>query len=287
MTTVSYRNLKFRVFAALFAALYILFHGRPPDFADAFTSSEFYFQLALSFSIALGLIYLVHYFTKRLDHYCDWRTQRIKRMYMQFILCVILPSFIDAVFFYFYFKENGQSIFENNFVWIDLPIVVGLFALLSSYYWLYYILLTEKEIYREIEHQNLKIDESSPNLDNGDLEIKWKGDVIRFNVAKDVLCFFRSGKQVYFNSMEGNLYKANDSIGNLATRYSAYGFIQINPGVLINKTIIEGYKSGEKRDTLLVEVRKKYQNIIGENRNYLLIITREYIKNANKHLEPF
>lgn len=61
-------------------------------------------------------------------------------MTLQFVLCVILPSFIDALFFYYYFKKIGQSIFKNDFVWIDLPIVVGLFTLLSCYYWLYYIL---------------------------------------------------------------------------------------------------------------------------------------------------
>lgn len=290
MKTVQYRNLKFRVFAALFAALYILFHGRPPDFVDAFTAWEFYVQLALSFTIALGLIYLVHYMTKRLDKYYDWRSNRAMRMRYQFDLCVLLPTFLDALFFYFYFKDKGENIFDNGFFWIDLPIVTGLFALLSGYYWIYFLSATDREISNEITLRN-KISESDSESDNPvndeELEIKRKGILVRFNVREDVLYFFRSGKAVYFKSIEGNLYKVNDSINDLIIRFSSCGFIQINPGVILNKKIIIGYKNSDKRHTYEVLVRKKYENTIGESRNHLLIVTREYLKNIKKSLEQF
>lgn len=288
MKTVQYRNLKFRVFAALFAALYILFHGRPPDFVDAFTAWEFYVQLALSFSIALALIYLVHCVTKRLDRYYDWRTQRAKRMGLQFAFCVMLPTFLDGLFFYFYFRDKGESIFENGFFWTDLPIVAGLFAILSAYYWIYFLSVTDRETANEIAHRN-KIGDGVLKNDSpvGDeeLEIKRNGILVRFNVWQDVLYFFRSGKAVYFKSIEGNLYKTNDSINDLEIRFSPCGFIQINPSVLINKRIITGYKNGEKRHTFEVLIRKKYENEIGKNRKYLLIGTREYLKNIKKRLE--
>lgn len=284
MKTVQYRNLKFRVGAAFFAALYILFHGRPPDFVDAFTSPEFYFQLALSFSIALVLIYLVHSITKILDKHYNWRTQRPKRFAYQFSLCVVLPSLLDTLYFYFHFKSVGQSVFKNGFIWKDLPIVAGLFALLSAYYWNYYLMATEKELYLEI--QAMAAQDKHDNK-SGILEIKWKGTPVQFNVAKDVLYFFRMGKVVYLMSSKGNAYIVDGSISNLTERFGAFGFIRINPGVAINKVIVMGYENGEKRYTLSVIVRYDYQKLIGDSRNYLLIVTREYRNNFKKSLELF
>lgn len=144
MGTIHYNNRKLRIIAALAAGSYMVIHGTRFDLQRALKSPMFYVVVAVSCMAALLLVEFVHFVTKRLDVNYDWRSKFTERLVFQILFAVMLLLLMDAILFSVYFGIQGQSIFENRFFHADLPMVLILLVVLSGYYYIYYLRLTDK-----------------------------------------------------------------------------------------------------------------------------------------------
>lgn len=278
MGPVQYKNKKFRLIAAFAASLYLLVYGRPFDLFDAITSPSFYIVVAIGFFAALVLVEFVHFATKKLDYKYGWRSKFIERFTAQLIFCVIIPALIDLLFFYFYFKIQGQNIFNNGFFHIDLPVVTGFLMLLSFYYCLHYWMLTDNrnvEKHLELALKNIQSEEKSRTKD----EVIWtevKGHKMYFK-SENVFCFYRLGRKVYFLVNDGSEYSITSTIGELEEQYTECGFVRINRGVIVNIKFITGHKTGSRKNTLQIIVDENIYKLILKLGKDQFQVTKEYI----------
>lgn len=275
MKTINYNNKKLRVTAALMASLFIVFHGRPVSLVKAFTSAGFYIALAVSFAIALILVYITHKVTVWLDQKYDWRTTPFERAVMQFIFGAVVPAFTDVILISVYFDLLGQNILDNKFLLIDFPVIVAFIIILNLYYVIHYLLLTEPKPDAQVKESEPEV--TQPENNSAMLTVDSQSQHLQFNVPEDVLCFYRSGKKTLAFTVHGNEYDINTPLAALEERFRMLNFLRINRSVIINGRTIRGYENSEKKYSFKIILKPQYRHLIDTTKSSLFYVTREYL----------
>ncbi|MCT2561838.1 LytTR family DNA-binding domain-containing protein [Chryseobacterium herbae] len=283
METIAYNNKKLRIICAFVASFYILFHGRPINLVEAFTSPGFYVALSVSFSISLLLVYAVHAVTTWLDKRSSWRSEPVKRSLLQFLLGIILPASADLLLISIYFHAIGQNIIDNGFLLIDFPVIFFFITLMNLYYLIHYLLLTEPKVSvlqhdQDIQHLNDK--KSAPTL----LTVDHNGRFLRFNAAEDIFYFCRQGKYVRLITFYGEEYPMDETLGSLIEQFKDTDFLPINRSVILNLTAVREFTEGEKRHTLELVFKDKFKNLLEQQGMNQFVVTKEHISKIKKKL---
>ncbi|PIF45353.1 LytTr DNA-binding domain-containing protein [Chryseobacterium sp. 52] len=279
METVDYNNKKLRLICAFVASIYILFHGRPINLVKALSSFGFYMALAVSFAIALLLVYTIHTVTLWLDKRYDWRSMPLVRAVMQFAFAVVVPALIDLMLISVYFHSLEQSIVENGFLLIDFPVIVAFIIFLNLYYLIQYLLLTEAKPTTMPEYSRENDGDLGQNpvqSETSKLTIHYNGQHLQFDVVQEVLYFYRSGKVVKLFTIHGNEYATNLSIAVLEKRFHSEDFYRINRSLIVNCSAILGYVTGEKRDSYTLIFKPQFHELV-TSKDKKFYITKEYL----------
>jgi len=276
MGPVQYKNRKFRIAAAFAGSLFIIVYGKPFDFHKAAVSPGFYLVLAISFSAALLLVEFVHFMTVKLDGRFGWRSMFPERLFLQVIYCILVPASVDLLLFSIYFNALGQSIFENGFFHIDLPVVTGMLIVLSFYYCLRYWMLTDsRNVERQLQLAKMAHKGIAQGSEIETLPVEQKGEHINLKTG-NILYFYRFGKYIKLVTLHGEEYQIRETISSLAERLSETQFVQINRSVILNFKAVKGYRNGSKRYTLELLFKNKYATVLREPIDEFLV-TKEHI----------
>ena len=138
--SIHYQNRWLRIFFALAASLFILFHGRWYAFFTLIQLRAFYIALIVSFIIAFLLVYAVHRITCWLDTRYDWRERLFERILLQSCLGIVGPALIDLIAVLFFLKAKGMD--PINYLLVDYPVIVCFLVFLNVYYLIHYLALT-------------------------------------------------------------------------------------------------------------------------------------------------
>lgn len=312
-TQLLYRNKGFRIFAALIASYYILFHGRSPDFIGELQNPVFYIAFTVSFAIALLLVTWVHFVTTSLDARFDWHAAFTARLFRQFIFGVLVPLVFDFTLMSVYFYFMGTSIFDNGFIRHDFPVIVCFILLLNFYYMALYLYkyqkikderpvssnstefsivdvnngvseVAEAEFLEEdlIDgDQDIPVIPSSQNessIHGESLIIKHDGLFAHFNIRKEVLYFYKEGRKIILFSKRGKDYIFSDgAIDELANQLKDFDFYKTKRSALINFNAIRGYSTTPQRDTFKLILKKKFEAIIPEKNQEHFLISRRVL----------
>lgn len=297
--SIKYGTFLFRFTIALCAAIYLLFHGRSVDLAEAFSSPGFYAAFLISFMVSIIIVHQIHYITLWLDTLYDWFSHALRRAIVQLLLAVLFPLLIDFVALAFYFDLMGTSIFMNGFFKYDLPIIICLILLLNCYYLIFHIytkranLLKEKENLidnisvigvvdaniknEEAEVETTAVSEQDSAVDDV-LPINHAGINANFHIRTDIAYFFRKDRKMHAVTIHGNTYQFIMNIEDLEEDYANIGLCRINRTVIVNCNMVRGYTIGSKRNTLMVILIPAYTGKLPQDYTNHFLITRGYHK---------
>ncbi|WET69098.1 LytTR family transcriptional regulator DNA-binding domain-containing protein [Sphingobacterium sp.] len=306
--SIKYGTFLFRFTIALCAAIYLLFHGRSVNLAEALSSPTFYVAFLISFIISIIIVHQIHYITVWLDTLYDWFSQAISRAIVQLLLAVIFPLLIDFVALAFYFDLMGTSIFMNGFIKYDLPIIICLILLLNCYYLIFHIYTKKANDNSQLEHstnsppfigvldaniENEKVENETAALVRQDsssddmLPINHAGINASFHIRTDIVYFFRKDRKMHAVTIHGNTYPFIMNIEDLEHDYNNIGLCRINRTVIVNCNMVRGYTIGSKRNTLMVILIPAYTTKLPQNYTDHFLITRGYhkqFKNLFEHV---
>lgn len=292
METVNYGNRKLRLASAFIASIYIVFHGIPIDLVKAFSSPGFYVAVAVSFSISLLLVNMVHMVTVWLDRKCSWRERPFERGGLQLIFGVVATALTDLLLISIYFGILGQSIVDNGFLLIDYPLIVCFIIFLNLYYLIHYLVISEEKHFKVADYPNIRSGIAEPHeeeqghlISGATFSIHYNGQHLFFNVANDILYFHRDGKRVKAMTVHGNEYPINDSIYNLEKRFSEDGMCRINRSTIVNYKMVKGYLAGTRRDTAQLIIKPSYLPFIADPNSTTFQVTKEFLSSFKSGLE--
>jgi len=265
------------VICGLIASVYLLFHGRPVNILEAATSPGFYIAFAVSASVALLLVYVVHTTDRYLNKKYDWRTATFERAMLQVLLGVITPALIDLVLLYVYFNILGQNIIDNGFLLIDYPIIICFILILNLYYLIYYFFTSETEStflfnYEGHDYINVEIKDTTEK----NYIVNQNGKEILLD-HYDIFCFYRNAKHVILFTMHKEEYAIKEPLSTVTRQLSGGNFQQINRSIVLNLDTVKGYNIGKKRHTLELVFKEKYTGLVEHMGTYQFVVTKENI----------
>jgi hypothetical protein len=224
----------------------------------------------------------VHRITVWLDRKYDWRSKPLERSVMQFVFGIGVPALTDLLLISIYFEFLGQNIVDNKFLLIDFPVIVAFITILNLYYVIHYLVLTEAKtlVENKIQAQN----DTEKNFDHTTLpenitkmlHVDYHGQHLQLDVSEDVLCFYRSGKNVLALTVHGTEYGISASLSALEQQFGHLDFLRINRSVIINASTILGYANSEKKYSFKIILKPQYRELIETGKASPFFVTKEY-----------
>jgi len=135
---VGYNDLYLRIIISLIAAHIIVSFGAKESFFQLLIAWYYYRDLFLSFIIAFLLISEVYLVTVKLDKHFDWLGETAKRIGLQLLFGLGLPSITAFFLATAYFGIFGYNIFNTYYLQFDFPVIVLMLLLLNIYYLAFY-----------------------------------------------------------------------------------------------------------------------------------------------------
>lgn len=275
MNVSRFWSLFFLFTISVIASLFIALHGNWDKIDIAFSSINFWVAVATSIILSIVLIVAVYSISKWLDNQYSWQKSKGKRAFLQFICGVLVPAVIDLFIMWIYFRSLGSDLYKSEFLLVDYPVVVSFIVIVN--FWFLIV---------QLFSQSNMLDTQKDQI-NFDLTINYKRIDIRFNVAKDILYFYRCGRKVLLLTNKGREYPIDQSISKLKDLFEDAGFLQINRALLINSNIVKSYQSPSdiKRNTLIVVFKPQFQSFIENPESDLFEITGGYLDDFKKKFE--
>lgn len=242
------------------AAFHININGHWDIIPIAIKTPLFYVAFLFSVVTCYLLLWIIRKLNKVLEEKFPWELSASKRLILQLSLTFMLPALVDLCVLFVYFAATGRLASFKLYINYDFPTVL-LFILAAD---IGYLL---SSIY---QYAKDKSDRSEY------LIIRYNGEYIKLQVRKDILFFIRDKKLVKVFTTNGGIIPFKDSLSNLIKSYGDKGLCQINPSVIINISLLHGYKVGTNRDTLIPSFKPAYAELVKQTDQMKIRVTKEY-----------
>ncbi|MBI3233582.1 MAG: LytTR family transcriptional regulator [Bacteroidetes bacterium] len=211
-----------------------------------------------------------------MDSKHDWRKNTNERIFWQFLFAVILPVLVDLGLMSIYSAFLGEVFIESRFFLVDFPIIVSFIILLNMYYVIHYLIKTEPKVGIEDE-KNVESKTTTT------LTIHYDRTFVQL-YPKDILCFYRSGKNLIKVVTNEREYTTKDtlSLSALETEYFDKEFLRINRGVIINMRTVSGFSP---RDDRGLNVLFHEPIPVNDSQTDLFIVSGKYIRQFKQQVQ--
>lgn len=284
--------------SAMAISLFISLQGNWDKKHIAFRSPNFWIAVSLSTILLLAFAGGIYKTGKILNEHAKWQEHIGRRLLLQSIFGLLFPLGVHFIIIWIYFKVLGTDIIENKFLSINYPVIFSFF-IIANLFSVAVELFQQSRLNQEDEPGN-KITEHAVTVSTSEyptegrteqeqfiLKINYKRVDLTFNVAEDILYFYRSGRRVFVVTTKGREYPVEWAIGALQEEYERAGFLQINRALIVNSKIIKTYASPSdvKRDTLIIVFKGQYLSAIEDPESTLFEITGRYLDDFKRKFE--
>ena len=232
-----YNDRGFRIFAAVIGALLATEFGGTGGILPRLLSWRFYVEFGSSLVIALVLVELIAYVTRRLDRHYDWKTSPVPRTALQVVFGVLLPAVVDFLLAAVYFYKFGMSILEDtNYLVYSFPYIVLLILLFNLYYVVYYFILRSTIFERRVLQLRPLMWEGSDAREKKTKEIFVVSSGAK-NIpvpVEDIGYFCHDAGHNYLCTFEGKRYLVTWSLDKLEGQLSREQFFRVNRKMIVN-----------------------------------------------------
>ncbi|MCX2680969.1 LytTR family DNA-binding domain-containing protein [Galbibacter sp. EGI 63066] len=233
-----YKDRGLRIFAAVAGALMATEFGGAGDILPRLLSWRFYAEFGSSLVIALVLVELIAYVTRRLDRYYDWKKNPVPRTALQVVFGVLLPAVVDFLLAALYFRLFGMNIIEDTYYLVyAFPYIVSLILLFNLYYLVYYFILRSTIFERKVR----QLRPVERNTGGGGRKRKEKEVFVVSSGAKNIPVpvegigyFYHDQGHNYLCTFEGKRHLVTWSLNKLEGQLSRERFFRVNRKMIVN-----------------------------------------------------
>jgi len=231
---VRYNDLYFRIIAALLAAHCIVAFGDKETLFQLLLDKYYYMALGSSFVIALILVSMVNFVTRKLDRFYDWKQYPVERTGLQLLAGLVLPAVVALLLAALYFKLNGLDIFKTLYLQIDYPVIVGMILLFNLYYLAYYF-------YLRMRMAEMAVAQVSGNTNIGSDKSEIKEVIIASRGAKNIPIpvekisyIYHQDQYNFIRTSDKEDFLVTDPLDTIQQQLSPKQFFRVNRQMLVN-----------------------------------------------------
>ena len=238
-----YKDLWFKLIGCLAISEITDSIGREESLFQRMSTRHFYTDLLGGFVIALILWEIVRQVIRWLDRRYDWMEQPLKRIFLQLLLGVILPSFLAFLGTMVFMKlAYNQDIFKTSWLTNEVYTVILLIVLINLVYLTWWLYLKWKE------HDKLATNAGSKpiNTDAGYqvVEVARAGKKILLP-HKDIAYAYLNNGYCYIKPFEGDGFVTSYTLDELTKILDEDNFFRVNRQTLISRKSCAAYESIE------------------------------------------
>ena len=229
-----YNDFTPTVVVALLAAHYILTHTTNYGFFEVIHVSGYWLSLASSFAIAFVLVQITRQITLRLDYHYPYVRNWKLRASLQFIFGVLLVSFIAIALAYIYFYLANQTQRLPRYLNHDFPIVLAFIILLNAYYFIFFTLRVNRQLFSLALQLNKRQQRQAEELRFKEALLVSPGH----DSENPIAFIIRVGREYFVTYFDGSTFLWQQPIKISIALLPANDFFMINPRCIINRMAI-------------------------------------------------
>jgi len=259
---VRYNDLYFRIIAALLAAHCIVAFGDKETLFQLLLDKYYYMALGSSFVIALILVSIVNFVTRKLDRFYDWKQYPVERTGLQLLAGLVLPAVVALLLAALYFKLNGLDIFKTLYLQIDFPVIVGMILLFNLYYLAYYF-------YLRMRMAEMAVVQASGNANIASDKSEIKEVIIASRGAKNIpipvekISYIYHQEQYNFiRTSDKEDFLVTDPLDTIQQQLSPKQFFRVNRQMLVNFNSCRHFENIENQKLRLYVLPEPKEPII-------------------------
>jgi hypothetical protein len=259
---VRYNDLYFRIIAALLAAHCIVAFGDKETLFQLLLDKYYYMALGSSFVIALILVSIVNFVTRKLDRFYDWKQYPVERTGLQLLAGLVLPAVVALLLAALYFKLNGLDIFKTLYLQIDFPVIVGMILLFNLYYLAYYF-------YLRMRMAEMAVAQVSGNANISPDKSETKEVIIASRGAKNIPIpvekisyIYHQDQYNFIRTSDKDDFLVTDPLDTIQQQLSPKQFFRVNRQMLVNFNACRHFENIENQKLRLHVLPESKEPII-------------------------
>lgn len=241
-TPVVYKDFWFKIIGCLLASYIIDALNREETIFQRLSSKYFYTDIAGGFVIALILWEIVRFITRYLDKKFSWAEQPLKRILLQLVLGVFLPSLLSFIFTWIWMQAAySQDIFKTSWLNNEFYTVILIIILINLVYFTWWLYLNWKQQSAFVLQGN-----TAPDADSAykTVEVSKAGKTILLPQTEIAYSYLNNG-YCYIKPFEGDSFVTTYTLDELTKMLSSISHFRVNRQILVSKKSCKTYKSVE------------------------------------------
>ncbi len=217
---------------------------------------NYYVAMIFSVLVCVGLVYLVHRFTKVLDKRLPWMGSWPKRAGMQFLLGICLILLLDVLLVRGYFWIFNNDFDKSGYMRVEYPVVRAMVILLNVMYVAWFFIENYNWRTEENSELVLKLRDLSGKIEARSkypkkMEVKLGSKVITIDLV-NVVCFEREENVGYVWMKDGRKYNMDYKMQELVQLMDPAFFFQISRAVMFSLLYIDGYEKVKNQQVMII-----------------------------------
>jgi len=231
---VRYNDLYFRIIAALLAAHCIVAFGDKETLFQLLLDKYYYMALGSSFVIALILVSIVNFVTRKLDRFYDWKQYPVERTGLQLLAGLVLPAVVALLLAALYFKLNGLDIFKTLYLQIDFPVIVGMILLFNLYYLAFYFYLRMRMAEMAVAQVGGNASIASDKYETKEVIIASRGAKNIPIPVEKISYIYHQDQYNFIRTSDKEDFLVTDPLDTIQQQLSPKQFFRVNRQMLVN-----------------------------------------------------
>ena len=274
-TEIRYNDFWVKIIGSLIASEMIDSIGREESIFKRITHPYFYTDLLGGFVISLVLWEIVRFVIYRLDRKYSWIDHPARRIFLQFLFAIVIPSFLCFVFTLLFMRlMYNQDIFQTEWLYNEFYVVILIIVIINLVYFTWWLFMR----WQALQGQSLvgqspgdtKVSEIKRRMPSADsaatITVTKAGKNILLPQA-EITHVVLEGNYTFIKTVKGDSFVTTYTLDDLTKIMDAGSFFRANRQIIISRNVCRSYQNIENgKISIDLSVDSKTPVIVSQKR---------------------
>ena len=251
---IRYNDFWVKIIGSLIASEMIDSIGRDESIFKRITHPYFYTDLLGGFVISIILWEIVRFVIYRLDKKYNWIDYPARRIFLQFLFAIVVPSFLCFVFTLLFMKlVYNQDIFQTEWLHNEFYGVILIIVIINLVYFTWWLFLRWQALHRQSLIGQSSEKENGSGLTNHRTSISDPAAIITVTKAgKNILLpqveithVVLEGNYTFIKTVNGESFVTTYTLDELTKIMDADSFFRVNRQIIVSRNACKAYQNIE------------------------------------------
>lgn len=244
-----FKSFWFRLIAVAFVSVFITELGSVDSLFKRLHTLDFYREYFATLIISLTIVEWIYTVNDRLEKNVPWHQQVFKRLMLQVLLGLLVPSLLVFALASVYFAIHGYNIFQTDYLVFGFPLVMVMIILLNILLvMLPYFLIGMRQLQGKPSSSSAIAAADDQQFADEPLPFSrikaYNGNSVIMLVPEEVLAAYIVGGKVLLKSTEKAELLTDFTLDELEKEYlPTDSFFRINRQLILHRDMCKGFKS--------------------------------------------